>query len=284
VRVGIFAKPHRVDVAETLREAVRWLRQRNCVVLVEQSAVEIFELDDVEAADGDQIPAAADILIVFGGDGTMLSVARQIGRNRCPILGVNLGSLGFLTEVALSELFPSLENVLAGRYRVQSRGMLQAEIRSAGKPAETHHALNDVVINKAALARVICVEAYLDDRFLSAFVADGVIIATPTGSTAYSLSAGGPIVDPELDSILLTPICPHTLTNRPLVLPPERRLRFVLQEGDDVMVTIDGQVGRDLKQGDEVVCTQSPNRVEMIQPQDISYFDVLRAKLKWGER
>lgn len=284
MRVGIFAKPHRVDVAEALREAIGWLRERNCEVLVERSVVEIFQLDDVDAAVGDQIPTAADILIVFGGDGTILSVARQIGRNRCPILGVNLGSLGFLTEVALSELFPALENVLAGRYRVQSRGMLQAELGRGGKPVETHHALNDVVINKAALARVICVEAYSDDRFLSAFVADGIIVATPTGSTAYSLSAGGPIVDPELNSILLTPICPHTLTNRPLVLPPERRLRFVLQAGDDVMVTIDGQVGRDLKRGDEVVCTQSPYRVEMIQPQDISYFDVLRAKLKWGER
>ncbi|HUG42865.1 MAG TPA: NAD(+)/NADH kinase [Acidobacteriota bacterium] len=284
MRVGIFAKPHRVDVAEALREAIGWLRERNCEVLVERSVVEIFQLDDVDAAVGDQIPTAADILIVFGGDGTILSVARRIGRNRCPILGVNLGSLGFLTEVALSELFPALENVLAGRYRVQSRGMLQAELSRGGKPVETHHALNDVVINKAALARVICVEAYSDDRFLSAFVADGIIVATPTGSTAYSLSAGGPIVDPELNSILLTPICPHTLTNRPLVLPPERRLRFVLQAGDDVMVTIDGQVGRDLKRGDEVVCTQSPYRVEMIQPQDISYFDVLRAKLKWGER
>jgi NAD+ kinase len=162
--------------------------------------------------------------------------------------------------------------------------MLQADVVRNGSVSETHHALNDVVLNKAALARVVSVDAYFDESFIANFVADGMIVSTPTGSTAYSLSAGGPIVHPSLESILITPICPHTLTNRPLIIPPKHKIRFVLRSGKDVMLTIDGQVGVKFEEGNEVVCTLSPYHVQLIKPSGRNFFHVLREKLKWAKR
>jgi NAD+ kinase len=284
VKVGLFAKIHRTDFAHQFREVVDWFQVRGCETLVEENVVKHFGLKDIEGVQSAEIPPRADALVVFGGDGTMLSVARQVKNHKCPILGVNLGSLGFLTEITLDRLYLNLKALLEGDYLIEERCMLQADLLRSSGAFESHNALNDVVINKAALARVISVDAYFDETFIGNFVADGMIVSTPTGSTAYSLSAGGPIVYPSLESILITPICPHTLTNRPLVIPPTHKIRFILRSGKDVMLTIDGQVGVTFEQEDEVVCTRSPNKVQLIRPSGKGFFDVLREKLKWAKR
>jgi NAD+ kinase len=284
VIVGLFAKTRRIDFAGQFKEVLEWFRSKDCVTLVDQEVVDSYGLTQVTGVDREDIPRQADALVVFGGDGTMLSVARLVKHYRCPILGVNLGSLGFMTEITVDRLYLNLKSLIDGSYSVEERCMLQAEVLRDSRIVETHHALNDLVINKAALARVISVDAYFDESFIANFVADGMIVSTPTGSTAYSLSAGGPIVHPSLESILVTPICPHTLTNRPLIIPPTHKIRFVLRSGEDVMITIDGQVGVRFEERDEVVCTRSPYRVQLIKPTDRNFFHVLREKLKWAKR
>lgn len=284
MRIGVFAKTRRKDFARELMEVLSWLRSKGAEPLVAADLVESFDLVDEQPTARETIPQLADAIVVFGGDGTMLSVARLVGGHSCPILGVNLGTLGFLTEVPLGELYPALERLLAGEYSVDRRCMLKAEVCRGGKRVEVYHALNDVVINKAALARVITVDTFYNDSFIASFVADGVIVSTPTGSTAYSMSAGGPIVYPSLSSILVTPICPHTLTNRPLIIPAAHRMRLLLRSGEDVMVTVDGQVGVPFSPGDEVICTDSPYSIELIRPGERGFFDVLREKLNWAKR
>jgi NAD+ kinase len=284
LNIGLFVKIHRVDFAEELKEIIQWLKSSGCRPLVDSLVVERFRLQGVEALQRERIPEEADAIVVFGGDGTMLSVARLIQHHRCPILGVNLGSLGFLTEVTLDRLYGDLRSLLEGNYRLEQRCMVKATLQRRSGETQEFHALNDVVINKAALARVISVDAFFDESFIANFVADGMIISTPTGSTAYSLSAGGPIVYPTLESLVITPICPHTLTNRPLLIPPDHLIRFLLCSGRDVMLTIDGQVGVEFEQGDQVVCTRSPYKIELVRPSDRVFFDVLREKLKWAKR
>ncbi len=282
--IGLFAKTHRTDFSEQFLEVVEWLESKGCEVLADEEVVEKFRLANLRSVAKAEIPALADALVVFGGDGTMLSVARLVREQRCPILGVNLGSLGFLTEVTLDRVYTDLQALLDGDYRLDSRCLLEANLRSKSGETQTFQALNDVVINKVALARVISVDAYFDGQFIANFVADGIIVSTPTGSTAYSLSAGGPIIYPSLELILVTPICPHTLTNRPLIIPPDYQMRFVLRSGEDVMLTIDGQLGVEFREGDEVVCTRSPFRVELIRPSERGFFDTLREKLMWAKR
>lgn len=282
--IGLFAKTRRTDFAGQFKEVLEWFRSKDCATLVEKEVVESYGLEGVDGVAREEIPQRADALVVFGGDGTMLSVARLVKHHRCPILGVNLGSLGFMTEITVERLYLNLKALIEGSYTVEERCMLQAEVLRDSRVVETYHALNDVVINKAALARVISVDVYFDESFVANFVADGMIVSTPTGSTAYSLSAGGPIVFPSLESILITPICPHTLTNRPLIIPPHHRIRFVLRSGKDVMVTVDGQVGIKFEEKDEVVCTRSPYRVQLIKPGGRDFFYVLREKLKWAKR
>lgn len=284
MKIGVFAKTYRTDFAGALEETVRWLEERGCKVLIDEQVVQKFELDPTHAAAPDSIPREVDAIVVFGGDGTLLAAAREVQNDRAPILGVNLGSLGFLTEITLEELYPALEKLLAGDYSISRRSMLGVEVVRSNGEVERYEALNDAVINKAALARIITMDAFSGEDFIARFQADGLIIATPTGSTAYSLSAGGPIVYPTVDSIILTPICPHTLTNRPLIIPADNLIRVVLRSGDDVMVTVDGQVGTELHEGDTLVCTRSPHFVELVKPVSKSFFDILREKLKWGER
>ncbi|UCF37119.1 MAG: NAD(+)/NADH kinase [Acidobacteriota bacterium] len=284
MKLGLFAKTHRTDFAEEFREILQWLESTGCTPLVAEDVVSSFGLSEIKGVARERIPLLADAIIVFGGDGTMLSVARLIGEQKCPILGVNLGSLGFLTEVTLDRLYTDIKSLIEGDYEVEERCLLQAELRTVDGASQLFHALNDVVINKAALARVVRVDAYFNEQFIASFVADGMIVSTPTGSTAYSLSAGGPIVYPSLESILITPICPHTLTNRPLIIPPDHRIRFILRSGEDVMLTIDGQVGVDFTEGDEVICTRSPYRIELVRPNNRGFFDVLREKLNWAKR
>ncbi len=284
MKIGIIAKTHRADVGDQLRSALDFLESRGCELIVEDVAVQEFSLHRLAGHRREAIPALADVIIVFGGDGTLLSAARLVKHHRAPILGVNLGSLGFMTEISLEELPPALERLLAGDYRISRRCTLRVQVKRNDESVETFQALNDAVINKGALARIISMDAYSGPDFIANFLADGMIVATPTGSTAYSLSAGGPIIFPTENLIALTPICPHTLTNRALIIPAENEVHVVLRSGDDVMVTVDGQVGMKMNEGDTLICTQSEHPIELIQPGHKNFFDILREKLKWGER
>jgi len=252
------------------------------VALDEDSAGQIgykkaFELEHV--ADD------ADLIIVLGGDGTLLSVARQIRGKDVPILGVNLGGLGFLTEISLEELPGMMPRVIRGEYRASVRSMLDVEVRREGEHVFSLSLLNDVVITKDTLARIIDIETYVDDEYLTTFRGDGLIMSTPTGSTGYSLAAGGPILHPTLGQIVVTPICPHTLTNRPIILPSEVRVRARLMSPDEkVILTLDGQIGFPLEHMDEVWVKKSSLTVSLVRSESNGYFQVLRNKLKWGER
>lgn len=284
MKIGVFAKTHRSDYARHLVDAIRWLEGRDCEVFVDRRVVTEFKLRQDLARDPSEIPEWADVIIVFGGDGTLLAAARCVKHHRAPILGVNLGSLGFMTEVTLEELDSALKKLLAGDYKLSRRCLLKVEVRRQNGEVLSYEALNDAVINKAALARIISLDTFSGDDFIATFQADGLIVSTPTGSTAYTLSAGGPIIFPTADLIALTPICPHTLTNRPLIIPAETEVRIILKSGDDVMVTVDGQVGTEMHEGDVLWCTKSENFVELIQPSKKNFFDILREKLGWGER
>ena len=284
MKIGVIAKTHRTDVAKRLKTALSWLSERGCELFVDQTVVQEFALEGVRGHPREEIPARADVIIVFGGDGTLLSAARLVRHHRAPILGVNLGTLGFMTEISLEELNEALERLLEGDYRISRRCTLKVQVKRNNGEVHEFQALNDAVINKGALARIISMDAYSGRDFIANFLSDGMIVATPTGSTAYSLSAGGPIIFPTESLIALTPICPHTLTNRPLIIPADNEVRVVLRSGDDVMVTVDGQVGTEMLEGDTLVCTRSEHPIELIQPGHKTFFDILREKLKWGER
>jgi NAD+ kinase len=222
---------------------------------------------------------------VLGGDGTLISAARAIGRREIPLFPVNLGGLGFLTAITVDELYPELERALLGEHRVAKRKLLTTEVVRDGQVVASYEALNDAVLTKAALARMIDLDTHVDDQFVCVYKADGLIISTPTGSTAYSLSAGGPIIFPSVPAILLTPICPHMLTNRPVLVPETSVIRVTSHGPDEsVFLTIDGQVGGPIQEGDTVVCHSSTYSLHLIRPPRMMFFDVLRQKLKWGER
>ncbi|HET6421491.1 MAG TPA: NAD(+)/NADH kinase [Geobacteraceae bacterium] len=281
--IGIFAKVHDPRCRKVAAELIQWLRIHGLNPLVEASLARDLGLH--EWTEGSFIPAKADMIVVLGGDGTLISVARQVGETEVPIMGVNLGSLGFLTEITLDVLYPALDSYLRGDYKVSERMMLKVTLIRDGKEVCSHEALNDVVINKGAPAKIITLDASVNGSFLATFKADGLILASPTGSTGYSLSATGPIIDPSIDCILITPICPHTLTNRPLVVAAERMISVTLDSMmENVMLTIDGQVGVKLAHKDEIVVRRAEHRTKLVMSSDTDYFEVLRNKLKWGER
>jgi len=230
-----------------------------------------------------EVAATADVLVVLGGDGTLLAASHLVDRP-VPVLGVNFGSLGFLTEITMAELYPTLEGVLGGDYRFEERRMLRARVQQRDTPDTTGDVLNDVVVTKAALSRIIELDVAVDGLFVSAFRADGLIVSSPTGSTAYNLAAGGPILHPTLDAVVLTPICPHMLTNRPLVVSDRSSIEVRLRAGreSDAHLTLDGQRGFPLRGGDVVTVTRSPRTIRLVKAQR-DYFEVLRTKLKWGE-
>jgi NAD+ kinase len=232
-----------------------------------------------------EVPEGCDLMIVLGGDGTLLSAARAIGRREIPLFPVNLGGLGFLTAISVDEIYPELERALRGEHRVAKRKLLNTEVVRRGEVVAAFEALNDSVLTKASLARMIDLDAYVDEQFVCAYKADGLIVSTPTGSTAYSLSAGGPIIFPSVPTICITPICPHMLTNRP-VLVPETSIVRILSRGPDktVYLTIDGQVGTPVEEGDTIVCRSSEYALHLIRPPRMMFFDVLRQKLNWGKR
>jgi NAD+ kinase len=287
-RVGILAKSNLTAAASHLVEIEGWLRTRGAEAIFETETAALAPAAGLRGAARSALAADADMVLVLGGDGTLLSMADTLGAagSRIPILGVNFGSLGFLTEVTLPELRHSLEAALDGRARIEERMMLRAATARAGRPFAQHVALNDVVVTKGARSRMIDLSVHVGDEFVTRVKADGLIVATPTGSTAYNLAAGGPIVAPSIDALILTPIAPHTLTNRPIVIPAvvPVRVQPVMDDRDEVFVTFDGQEGFQLQDGDEIEVTRSETALRLIKPSTRSYFEVLRTKLKWGER
>ncbi len=282
--VGICSKPHSAPAAGVAPQVVSWLRQRGIGIRADEETAGYAD-GAVEGMPRDQVPEGCDLIVVLGGDGTLLSAARAIGKREIPLFPVNLGGLGFLTAISVGEIFPELERAFRGEHRIAKRKLLSVEVMRDGKTLASYEALNDAVLAKSAIARIIDLDTYVDDQFVCAYKADGLIIATPTGSTAYSLSAGGPIVYPSVPTICLTPICPHMLTNRP-VLIPETSVVKALSRGPDesVYLTIDGQVGNPLREGDAVICRSSQYSLMLIRPPHMMFFEVLRQKLKWGER
>jgi NAD+ kinase len=259
-----------------------WLKKRGCSVFLEKAVASAVRLKGLRTED---IPDKVDFLVVLGGDGTMISAARLVAGRTIPIMGVNLGGLGFITEINKDDIFSALEQVLEGRFRIQERIMLDAVLIRKSKEACRFTALNDIVINKGALARMFEMETFVQGAYLTTYRADGLIISTPTGSTAYSLAAGGPILYPTLESIIVTPICPHMLSNRPLVLPDNRTIKVVPKtDTEGVYLTADGQIGRLLKQGDIIEIKKSVSITRMISSNGHDHFELLRTKLKWGER
>lgn len=282
-KIGIFAKVQDPRCREVASELLRWLRNKGLAPLVEKQLASYLQCADGVA--GEEIPSQADLVVVLGGDGTLISVARLVGKRQVPIMGVNLGSLGFLTEIPVSGLFGALEAYLSGHCSISERMMLSVSLNRGGEEIGTYEALNDAVINKGAPAKIITLETSVDGSPLAVFKADGLIVASPTGSTGYSLSANGPIVDPALDCLIITPICSHTLTNRPIVVGAGTKITVTLDSRvENVMLTLDGQVGVPLEYRDVVVVSRAEHRTRLILSGETDYYEVLRNKLKWGER
>ena len=286
-RVGIVLKPHQPQALKTLCELTLWLGQRGIELVggpqIERDRIEHETGCSVSEVDPDDLAASSDLVLVLGGDGTMISTARLIGDEEVPVLGVNYGGLGYLTEFRIEELYDALEMILAGNYRLDKRVMLSVELHRDKEIVTVNRVLNDVVINKSALARIIEIETYLNRQYVSSFRADGLIVSTPTGSTAYNLSAGGPIIFPSMNAVVITPICPFTLSNRPLVVPDDAVIELLMKTAnEEVALTLDGQVGFPLTVDDRIIIRKSRTTFNLIQPSNRNYFDVLRDKLRWG--
>jgi NAD+ kinase len=281
--VGIVAKPNVPAATELAPGLVEWLRSRGIGVRFDEVTAGYLGRND--GLPRDEVPEGCGLLIVLGGDGTLLAAARALRGREIPLFPVNFGGLGFLTAIALDEIYPELERALRGEHRIGKRRMLRCQLMRDGVVAAEHEALNDVVITKASIARMIDLDAFVDRNFVCAYKADGLIICTPTGSTAYSLSAGGPIIFPRVAALSMTPICPHMLTNRPVIVPDTSTITVLNRAGDlDAYLTLDGQIGEPLRRDDKVVCSRSPHVLQLIRPPKSMFFDVLRQKLKWGER
>jgi NAD+ kinase len=286
-RIGVIVKPHEPDALETLCRLTKWLSERGITLVgpteVERERIEHQTGCTIDVVNESELARQVDLMLVLGGDGTMIATARMIGDTQVPVIGVNYGGLGYLAEFPLEELFPALDSILAGQYKVQKRLMLTVELWRGEELVTRNRVLNDVVVNKSALARIIEIEAYLNEQFVNLFRADGLIVATPTGSTAYNLSAGGPIIYPSMNAVVITPICPFTLSNRPLVVPDDSVIAVrLMTENEEVALTLDGQVGVPLQAGDRAVIRKSKTAFNLVQPPNRNYFDVLRNKLKWG--
>jgi NAD+ kinase len=279
--VGLVAKYQEPKAAEMVRWLAPWLKQRRKKVLVEDGVVRGAGV----SCSKKQLAAKADLIISLGGDGTLLNIAPLVERPDVPILGVNLGGLGFITEVAVDELESALAKTLEGDYEVEKRMTLEVRVNTKNGKLHKFRVLNDAVIAKGARSRIIDLETYVGDDYLCTYRADGLIISTPTGSTAYSLAAGGPILEPALGAIILSPICPHTLSNRPIVVPNKSTIQVTLRSfGDTVILIPDGQPGVRLNNGDQVEARDFGLPVSLIKLPSRSYYEILRNKLKWGER
>ena len=281
--VGIFSKPKVAAAVDLVPRVVAWLAEREIKTRCDHDTC--VYLGSSGGIDRGDVPDGCDLVIVMGGDGTLLSAARAIAGREIPLFAVNLGGLGFLTAITKEELFPELERALAGGHRIGKRKLLRVDVMRGGNSVSQYEALNDVVITKASIARMIDLDTYVDDMFVCAYKADGLIVSTPTGSTAYSLSAGGPIIYPTVGAICITPICPHTLTNRPVIVNSSSVISVVCRAEDaSGFLTIDGQVGEPLYENDRIECRSSQHDLHLVRPPQQKFFDVLRQKLKWGER
>jgi len=286
-RIGLVLKPHQPQALKTICDLTAWLGQRGLELVggpqIERERIEHETGCAVSQVEPEKLASSVDLMLVLGGDGTMIATARLVGDEEVPVLGVNYGGLGYLTEFRIEELYDSLEMILAGNYRLDKRVMLDVELHRSNALVANNRVLNDVVINKSALARIIEIETYLNTQFVSSFRADGLIVSTPTGSTAYNLSAGGPVIFPSMNAVVITPICPFTLSNRPLVVPDDAVIELFLKtDSEDVALTLDGQVGFPLNFDDRVLIRKSRTTFNLIQPSNRNYFDVLRDKLRWG--
>jgi NAD+ kinase len=281
--IGIISRPRRSNLAVVVPPLLDWLESRGIRVLYDTETASALQ-DCSKGIERDQVAKNSQLLLVLGGDGTLLAAARVAAPLDIPILPINMGSLGFLTSFKLEEMYPALEETLAGRLPSSERVMLDVELEREGRVVERQTVLNEAVINKGALARMIDLELLIDGEFICRYRVDGLIVATPTGSTAYSLSAGGPIVHPSVESWVITPICPHTLSDRPVVIRDSSEVEIDLSAGtESVFLTLDGQTGIPMQPADKVRMTRAAERLKLIQPQKKSYFEILHSKLKWGE-
>jgi NAD+ kinase len=279
--VGVVVKPNHAEAWATACELSVWLKEHG-IRLIGSTRIDngVCSIEEVNIR---EFQERADLIVILGGDGTMISASRILGEREIPVLGINYGSLGYLTEFRIEEMTGALEAIFAGSCVIDRRVMLDVELKREGGIIETGRVLNDVVINKSVVARMIEIEASLDEFFVNAFRADGLIVSTPTGSTAYNLSAGGPIVFPSMNAVVLTPICPFTLTNRPIVVPDSSEITLkLMNENEGVVLTLDGQMGYQMRTNDTVTIRKSPTAFNLVQPPNRNYFDVLRNKLKWG--
>ncbi len=283
-RVGIISKPKKAEVREIVPGLLTWFRERSIEAFIDKETGAIMETRE-HCLTRNEMPGEVDLLVVLGGDGTLLATARALNRKPVPILAVNLGGLGFLTEITREELYPTLEMVVAGKHQTDRRVQVEGELIRADEILTSFLALNDVVLNKGAIARIFDFEVRVDGEFVSSYKSDGLIVSTPTGSTAYSLAAGGPIVTPFVEAFLITPICAHTLTHRPLVVSNSANIEVTVKSlREAAYLTVDGQVGIAAYSEDVVRVRKADSYVELVRPPATTYFRILRKKLKWGER
>lgn len=283
MKIGIVGKSNLQEAHAIARKLTKWLEKKDVEVYIER------DLDDninhPNAVSRSVISKTVDIILVLGGDGTFIGMARLACKYGVPILGINLGRLGFLTEIATDEIYQMMDRILSGDYEVEDRHMLAAKVKTSSGKVRSYELLNDVVINKGALARIMDLAIYIDGAHVTTYRADGIILATPTGSTAYSLSAGGPIVAPGLNVTIVTPICPHTLTNRPLVVSGDAKIDIkIISEEQDSYLTLDGQIGIKLKGGDTVSVRISDKTAKLIKSPFRDFYTILNMKLMWGEK
>src|SRR5437762_4484262 len=283
-RVGITSKPKKAEVRDVVPSLIQWFRDRQIEVFVDKETAATLDGRE-KSLTRNEMPGQVDLIVVLGGDGTLLATARALNRKPVPLLAVNLGGLGFLTVITQEELYSTLELVVAGDLRTERRVQIEATIVRADEVIASYLALNDVVLNKGAIARVLDFDVRVDGMFISTYKSDGLIVSTPTGSTAYSLAAGGPVIAPSVAAFIITPICAHTLTNRPVVLPDSVSIEVAVKsQRESVYLTVDGQVGIALRSDDTVRVKKAASYVELVQPPDKNYFELLRQQLKWGER
>ncbi len=286
-RVGVLVKPHQPEAIKTICRLLEWLNARG-VTLVAGPKIDPASIVQetgcaIETLEHDELAESVDMIVVLGGDGTMIATARLLDKREVPVLGINFGTLGYLAEFRLEEMEQALVAIFEGNYRLDRRVMLAAELYRGEEKLLRNRVLNDVVVSKSALARIIEIETWLDKQFVNCFRADGLIISTPTGSTAYNLSAGGPVIYPSMEAVVITPICPHTLSNRPLVVPDDAEIELILKTpNEEVALTLDGQVGYKMEAGDRVSISKSRTAFHLMQPINRNYFEVLRGKLRWG--
>ncbi|MBF0379436.1 MAG: NAD(+)/NADH kinase [Magnetococcales bacterium] len=286
--IGIITKLSDPEALKATKDLAKWLYKQGCKVAITQETAKDAKIAKKIAtpADQEKLPHNRDLVVVIGGDGTFIAACRAVGTTGTPLLGINMGRLGFLTEVTKDAMLSTMAEILDGRYTIEKRMLLAIKIKRKNKEILKYLVLNDAVIHKGALARMLEYEVAIDKQFVFSSRADGLIISSPTGSTAYSLSAGGPIIHPTLNTILLVPICPHTLTNRPIAVPGDGIISITLSNISslDQRLTLDGQTGFPLQEGDKILIKQSKHQLHVLHAADRNYYSILREKLRWGEQ